>query len=76
MKAEMVHSVWWRQVSGFLHQGKTVCCRAERLCVHLSWEEPVDAVSIEYVNRLSDALPVPARWGSQGPRETGIPLAT
>jgi cob(I)alamin adenosyltransferase len=50
------------KVSGFLHQARTVCRRAERLCVRLSREEPVDATIIKFVNRLSDALFVLARW--------------
>lgn len=50
------------KVSGFLHQARTVCRRAERLCVALAKEEPVDPVIIKYVNRLSDALFVLARW--------------
>jgi len=59
------------KVSGFLHQARTVCRRAERLCVRLSREEPVDAVNIKFVNRLSDALFVLARWAAktQGERE-------
>ncbi|MGA6829013.1 cob(I)yrinic acid a,c-diamide adenosyltransferase [Nitrospira sp. NS4] len=50
------------KVSGFLHQARTVCRRAERLCVRLSREEPVDPLIIKFVNRLSDALFVLARW--------------
>lgn len=50
------------KVSGFLHQARTVCRRAERLCVRLSREEPVDPMIIKLVNRLSDALFVFARW--------------
>ena len=53
------------RVSGFLHQARTVCRRAERLCVHLAREEPVDAVHIKFVNRLSDALFVLARWAAK-----------
>lgn len=53
------------KVSGFLHQARTVCRRAERICVHLSREEPVDAVHIKFVNRLSDALFVLARWAAK-----------
>ena len=49
-------------VSGFLHQARTVCRRAERLCVALAKTEPVDATIIKFVNRLSDALFVLARW--------------
>lgn len=50
------------KVSGFLHQARTVCRRAERICVRLSREESVDGVMIKFVNRLSDALFVLARW--------------
>ncbi len=50
------------KVSGFLHQARTVCRRAERLCVALSKTEPVDPTIIKFVNRLSDALFVLARW--------------
>ncbi len=53
------------KVSGFLHQARTVCRRAERLCVALSRTEPVDSVIIKFVNRLSDALFVLARWVSK-----------
>jgi cob(I)alamin adenosyltransferase len=53
------------KVSGFLHQARTVCRRAERVCVHLSHKEPVDAVNIKFVNRLSDALFVLARWAAK-----------
>lgn len=50
------------KVSGFLHQARTVCRRAERLCVALSKTESVDSTIIKFVNRLSDALFVLARW--------------
>ncbi len=50
------------KVSGFLHQARTVCRRAERLCVALSKTEPVDPAIIKFINRLSDALFVLARW--------------
>ncbi|MCC6139867.1 MAG: cob(I)yrinic acid a,c-diamide adenosyltransferase [Nitrospira sp.] len=50
------------KVSSFLHQARTVCRRAERLCVALSKVEPVDPTIVKYVNRLSDALFVLARW--------------
>jgi cob(I)alamin adenosyltransferase len=50
------------KVSGFLHQARTICRRAERVCVRLSREEPVDSTIIKFVNRLSDALFVLARW--------------
>jgi cob(I)alamin adenosyltransferase len=53
------------KVSGFLHQARTVCRRAERLCVALLKTEPVDSTIIKFVNRLSDALFVLARWVSK-----------
>lgn len=53
------------KVSGFLHQARTVCRRAERLCVALSKTEPVDPMIVKFVNRLSDALFVLARWVSK-----------
>ncbi len=49
--------------SAFLHVSRTVCRRAERLLVTLREEEPeISAESVRYVNRLSDALFVWARW--------------
>ena len=50
------------KVSGFLHQARTICRRAERLCVSLSREEEVSAELVRFLNRLSDALFVLARW--------------
>ncbi|HET7815794.1 MAG TPA: cob(I)yrinic acid a,c-diamide adenosyltransferase, partial [Candidatus Baltobacteraceae bacterium] len=47
----------------FLHVARTVCRRAERLIVTLREREPeVSAKTVHYVNRLSDALFVWARW--------------
>ena len=45
-----------------LHLARTVCRRAERLCVRLSKEEEIGAQVIPYLNRLSDALFVWSRW--------------
>jgi len=39
-----------------LHMARTVCRRAERLCVRLSEEEPLGESVLPYLNRLSDAL--------------------
>ena len=50
------------KVSGLLHQARTVCRRAERVCVSLSRQEAVDPPLIKFLNRLSDALFVLARW--------------
>ena len=40
----------------FCHVARCVCRRAERLVVHLSTEEHVDAMILQYLNRLSDYL--------------------
>ena len=45
-----------------LHLARTVCRRAERLVIALSREEAVGPFTIAYVNRLSDALFVMARF--------------
>jgi cob(I)alamin adenosyltransferase len=45
-----------------LHVGRTVCRRAERLAVTLGRTEPVGEVALAYLNRLSDALFVAARY--------------
>jgi len=50
------------KVTALLHQARTVCRRAERETVRLSREEPVDATILKFLNRLSDALFVLARW--------------
>ncbi len=46
----------------FLHQARTVCRRAERLIVALSNADEVSPAALRYINRLSDALFVWARW--------------
>jgi cob(I)alamin adenosyltransferase len=45
-----------------LHVCRTVCRRAERLLVSLAREESVSEESLQYLNRLSDALFVWSRW--------------
>ncbi|HQY57926.1 MAG: cob(I)yrinic acid a,c-diamide adenosyltransferase [Nitrospira sp.] len=52
-------------VSATLHQARTICRRAERICIRLSREEPVAVELNKYLNRLSDALFVLARWVSK-----------
>lgn len=53
------------KVSGLLHQARTVCRRAERVCVKLAREEPVEQTIVKFLNRLSDALFVLARWAAK-----------
>jgi len=45
----------------YCHIARCVCRRTERLAVHLSHNEPVAAITIKYLNRLSDYLFVLAR---------------
>lgn len=45
-----------------LHVARTVCRRAERLAIALSRLEPVGPMVVKYLNRLSDALFVMARY--------------
>ncbi|WP_300598337.1 cob(I)yrinic acid a,c-diamide adenosyltransferase [Niabella sp.] len=46
----------------YLHIARCTCRRAERSCVRLQAEEPVEALVIMYLNRLSDYLFVLARY--------------
>ena len=50
------------KISSLLHQARTICRRAERLCVRLGREEPLDPALVRFLNRLSDTLFVLARW--------------
>ena|SRR2546426_5966865 len=53
-----------------LHVARTVCRRAERLVVALARRESVGAQTVPYLNRLSDALFVMARYEN---RKQGVP---
>lgn len=44
------------------HICRTVCRRAERMAIRLAAEEDVPAITIRYLNRLSDLLFMLARW--------------
>ena len=48
-----------------LHICRTIGRRAERLCVTLARQEKIPPVTIEYLNRLSDAFFVWSRWASK-----------
>ena len=47
-----------------LHICRTVCRRAERICVALAGVAQVDDAILKYLNRLGDALFVWSRWAS------------
>jgi cob(I)alamin adenosyltransferase len=49
-------------VAAHLHVARTVCRRAERLAVALASQEPLGPYVVPYLNRLSDALFVMARF--------------
>ncbi len=53
-----------------LHVCRTICRRAERICVSLAARETLDEDIVKYLNRLSDALFVWSRWTS---RQLGVP---
>ncbi len=57
------------KISSFLHQARTICRRAERICVRLGREEALDPALVRFLNRLSDALFVLARWMAKQQRE-------
>jgi cob(I)alamin adenosyltransferase len=48
--------------SAQLHVARTICRRAEREAIALSREEPIGPFVVTYLNRLSDALFVMARY--------------
>jgi cob(I)alamin adenosyltransferase len=50
------------KISSLLHQARTICRRAERLCVRLGRKERLNPTLVGFLNRLSDALFVLARW--------------
>lgn len=52
-----------------LHICRTVCRRAERICVALAAAAEVDEAILKYLNRLGDALFVWSRWASH---RTGV----
>ena len=49
-------------LNAFLHQARTVCRRAERVCWSVKREESLPDQLLVYVNRLSDHLFVQSRW--------------
>jgi cob(I)alamin adenosyltransferase len=53
-----------------LHVARTVCRRAERQAAALARDEPIGSTVLPYLNRLSDALFVMARYEN---RERGVP---
>jgi cob(I)alamin adenosyltransferase len=61
-----------------LHLARTVCRRAERQVVRLTAQEPVGGSIVPYLNRLSDALFVAARYATllQGRMSRGEPAGS
>jgi len=58
--------------ASMVHLARTVCRRAERRCVSLMRKEQVDPTSIVFLNRLSDALFVLARWVAKTQGESEV----
>jgi cob(I)alamin adenosyltransferase len=61
------------EVAARLHVARTVCRRAERAVVSLSSREPIDALFVRWLNRLSDLLFVMARWANSAAGEKDVP---
>ncbi len=53
------------ELAARLHVARTVCRRAERVCVALGAREPVGGAVLIYLNRLSDLLFATARRANQ-----------
>jgi cob(I)alamin adenosyltransferase len=49
-------------LNAFLHQARTVCRRAERICWSVKRQEAIGDELLVYINRLSDHLFVQSRW--------------
>lgn len=60
------------QTGSLLHLARTICRRAERVCVRLSRKEQVDSAIMQYLNRLSDTLFVLARWVAKRSKEPEV----
>jgi cob(I)alamin adenosyltransferase len=56
-----------------LHMARTICRRAERLLVDFAMDRPVPAITITYINRLSDWLFVQARAANASAGVKDIP---
>jgi cob(I)alamin adenosyltransferase len=52
------------EINAVLHVCRTVCRRAERLCVKLAREDSAPPLAVQYLNRLSDAFFVWSRWAN------------
>jgi len=54
------------KAASYCHLARTVCRRAERKLITLNRSEPVTAISLQYLNRLSDLLFVMCRIINKG----------
>jgi cob(I)alamin adenosyltransferase len=57
------------KTAAFLHNARTVCRRAERLAVKLSYEEDLGEFAVIFLNRMSDLLFTAARMANY---ESGV----
>lgn len=58
------------RLNALLHIARTVCRRAERLCVTLRRKGGCGDLEVRYLNRLSDALFV---WSRKAAQQQGVP---
>jgi cob(I)alamin adenosyltransferase len=62
--------------AAFLHLARTVCRRAERLCVAAHESEDLGDAVVHYLNRLSDFLFMLSRWENQAAGVEDTPWIT
>ena len=60
------------ELAALAHLARTVCRRAERRTTTLDREEAISEQAVPYLNRLSDALFVLARWVARRSGETEV----
>ena len=60
------------KVSSLLHFARTICRRAERVCVNLARRRQWTRIIVQFINRLSDALFVLARWVAKTQNEPEV----
>ncbi|MEN0058563.1 MAG: cob(I)yrinic acid a,c-diamide adenosyltransferase, partial [Bdellovibrio sp.] len=60
-------------VAAHLHMARTLCRRSERRSAEIAMSEERYALSLQYLNRLSDYLFVAARWANLTTSHQDVP---
>ena len=53
------------KLNSYFHLARTICRRAERLIVSLSFEKEINPNILPFINRLSDLFFVLSRWAQK-----------